>query len=60
MAVFPVNDLEWRSAIEEFCAERTRTVLIKTSINIGTDTGIKRMIARLDDVDRPVNPVPRA
>jgi len=59
MAVFAVNDLEWCSAIEEFCAERARAMLIKTSFNIGADAGVKRVITRLDDVDRPVNPAPR-
>ena len=58
MAVFPVNDLEWGSAVEEFCAEWARNVLLKTSFNIGADAGVKRVIARLDDVDRPVNPAP--
>jgi hypothetical protein len=59
VAVFPVNDLEWRPTIEEFCAERTSAVLIKTSFNIGTDTGVVGVIACLDDVDRPVNHAPR-
>jgi hypothetical protein len=59
MAVFAVNDFEWRSAIEEFCAERTSAMLTKTSFNIGADAGVIRVIARLDDVDRPVNPAPR-
>jgi len=58
MAVFPVNDFEWRPAIEEFCAERTSAVLTKSSFNIGTDAGVIGVIARLDDVDRPVNPAP--
>jgi hypothetical protein len=59
MAVFAVNDFEWRPAIEEFCAERAGAVLIKTSFNIGTDAGVIGVIARLDDVDRPVNSAPR-
>jgi len=55
MAVFPVNDFEWCPAIEEFCAQRTRTVLFETSFNISCDAGVVGVIARLDDVDRPVN-----
>ena len=59
MATFPVNDFERRPAIEEFCAQRTRTVLFETSFNIGSDAGVVGVIARLDDVDRPVNIAPR-
>jgi hypothetical protein len=57
MSIFLISHLERCPAVEVFGALRSSRMLLEAPRDIGADSGIVGAIARLDDVDRPVNPV---